>query len=229
MPKFQNQNGKITDLVSFYSLPSSVMGHTTHKTIFAAYLYYYVAGSVSVKQLINDALILANQEKFDVFNALDLMHNEKVFVDLKFGKGDGNLQYYLYNWKCADMNANQIGLGIFQAAFTAGIVIPKPVSVCRYWHRSLNPRKLIDVRFSHLSNKMTMARTIKLYKLPDAPATKNIREMQAKDVPQVFRLLTNSLKQYSLAPVFTSEEEVAHALLPVKNVVYSYIAESFYL
>ncbi|CAP38094.1 Protein CBR-NMT-1 [Caenorhabditis briggsae] len=106
----QNLNGKITDLVSFYSLPSSVMGNANHKTIFAAYLYYYVAGSVSVKQLINDALILANKEKFDVFNALDLMHNEKIFSDLKFGKGDGNLQYYLYNWKCADMKPSQIGL-----------------------------------------------------------------------------------------------------------------------
>ncbi|CCD63182.1 putative glycylpeptide N-tetradecanoyltransferase [Caenorhabditis elegans] len=106
----ENQNGKITDFVSFYSLPSTVMGHTTHKTIYAAYLYYYVAGSVTPKQLINDSLILANREKFDVFNALDLMHNEKIFSDLKFGKGDGNLQYYLYNWKCADMKPSQIGL-----------------------------------------------------------------------------------------------------------------------
>lgn len=106
----ENHNGKITDLVSFYSLPSTVMGHTNHKAIYAAYLFYYVAGSVSVKQLLNDALIMANKEKFDVFNALDLMHNEKVFADLKFGKGDGNLQYYLYNWKCADMKPSQIGL-----------------------------------------------------------------------------------------------------------------------
>lgn len=40
----------------------------------------------------------------------------------------------------------------------------------RYWHRSLNPKKLIDVKFSHLSSKMTMARTIKLYKLPEVSA-----------------------------------------------------------
>jgi len=37
----------------------------------------------------------------------------------------------------------------------------------RYWHRSLNPRKLIDVKFSHLSRNMTMQRTLKLYKLPE--------------------------------------------------------------
>uniref|UniRef100_A0A1I7URC9 Glycylpeptide N-tetradecanoyltransferase n=1 Tax=Caenorhabditis tropicalis TaxID=1561998 RepID=A0A1I7URC9_9PELO len=116
--------------------------------------------------------------------------------------------------------------GIFQAAFTAGIVIPKPVSVCRYYHRSLNPRKLIDVRFSHLSSKMTMARTIRLYKLPDEPATRNLREMTAGDVPQVYKLLTKSLEQYKLAPVYNSEEELAHALVPRKNVVYSYVAEN---
>ena len=32
--------------------------------------------------------------------------------------------------------------GIFQATFTAGVVIPKPVGACRYWHRSLNPKKI---------------------------------------------------------------------------------------
>ncbi|CAB3402104.1 unnamed protein product [Caenorhabditis bovis] len=106
----QSKNGKITDMVSFYSLPSTVMGHANHSKINAAYLYYYVNETVPLKQLINDALIMANKEKFDVFNALDLMHNEEVFKDLKFGIGDGNLQYYLYNWKCADMKPKQIGL-----------------------------------------------------------------------------------------------------------------------
>ena len=39
--------------------------------------------------------------------------------------------------------------------------------VRRYWHRSLNPRKLIEVKFSHLSRNMTMQRTMKLYRLPE--------------------------------------------------------------
>ena len=57
--------------------------------------------------------------------------------------------------------------GIFQAVYTAGVVIPKPIGTCRYWHRSLNPKKLIEVKFSHLNQRMTLARTIKLYKLPE--------------------------------------------------------------
>lgn len=36
--------------------------------------------------------MLPSQNGFDVFNALDLMHNGEVLKDLKFGIGDGNLQ-----------------------------------------------------------------------------------------------------------------------------------------
>lgn len=39
--------------------------------------------------------------------------------------------------------------------------------ISRYWHRSLNPRKLVEVKFSHLSRNMTLQRTMKLYRLPD--------------------------------------------------------------
>lgn len=40
--------------------------------------------------------------------------------------------------------------GIFQAVYTAGVVLPKPIATCRYWHRSLNPKKLIQVCCSFL-------------------------------------------------------------------------------
>lgn len=44
----------------------------------------------------------------DVFNALDLMENTQFLENLKFGIGDGNLQYYIYNWKCPPMLANKV-------------------------------------------------------------------------------------------------------------------------
>lgn len=118
---------------------------------------------------------------------------------------------------------------IWQAVYTAGLLLPKPVAECQYWHRSLNPKKLIGVGFrcgcaprcrcspsqepwaggvpppvrplkprcprlppplarllcSRLAPRMTMARTLKLYKLPDVPQTPGLRQMEAKDVPQV--------------------------------------------
>jgi hypothetical protein len=39
---------------------------------------------------------------------------------------------------------------IWQAAYTAGVLLPKPVATCQYWHRSLNPKKLISINFSRL-------------------------------------------------------------------------------
>ena len=30
--------------------------------------------------------------------------------------------------------------GMFQAVYTAGVVLPKPVAQCRYWHRNSTPR-----------------------------------------------------------------------------------------
>ena len=57
--------------------------------------------------------------------------------------------------------------GIFQATYTAGVLLPKPVAACRYWHRSLNPKKLVDIEFSHIPRNMTMQRMIKLYRLPE--------------------------------------------------------------
>lgn len=46
----------------------------------------------------------------DVFNCLDLMENSTMLEKLKFGQGDGNLQYYLYNWQCPSMEPKQVGL-----------------------------------------------------------------------------------------------------------------------
>lgn len=39
----------------------------------------------------------------------------------------------------------------WQAVYTAGVVLPKPVGRCRYYHRSLNPKKLIEVNCVTLS------------------------------------------------------------------------------
>ena len=47
----------------------------------------------------------------DVFNALDIMENDpSLLKDLKFGPGDGHLQYYLYNWQCPEVEPREVGL-----------------------------------------------------------------------------------------------------------------------
>jgi glycylpeptide N-tetradecanoyltransferase len=53
------------------------------------------------------------QDGFDVFNALDLMENKSFLEELKFGIGDGNLQYYLYNWKCPTIPPEKVSQHFF--------------------------------------------------------------------------------------------------------------------
>merc|ERR1719454_2654562 len=110
---------------------------------------------------------------------------------------------------------------VWQAVYTAGVVLPRPISECRYYHRSLNPKKLIDVGFSHLGPRMTMARTIKLYKVPDHPQLSGMRQMQSKDQARVFELVSSYLNKFALHPEF-KEDELAHWMLPPKDVIYSY-------
>jgi len=107
---------KITDFFSFYTLPSSIIGSTKHLVLEAAYLFYYATDVAfapgaeedgrlkkRLQDLVADALIVADQAKFDVFNALTLMDSNNFLTDLKFGSGDGLLNYYLYNWRTAPL------------------------------------------------------------------------------------------------------------------------------
>jgi len=104
------KTGQITDLTSFYTLPSTIIGNANYNLLKAAYSFYNVATSTSLDNLVRDALIFAKSLDFDVFNCLDIMDNENFLKELKFGKGDGNLQYYLYNWRCPEMNPPSLGL-----------------------------------------------------------------------------------------------------------------------
>jgi len=82
-----------------------------HNKLNACYSYYNVATTVSLTALMRDNLTMAaHYENQDVFNALNLMENEQFIEPLKFGKGDGNLHYYLYNWKVKEMKPSDIGL-----------------------------------------------------------------------------------------------------------------------
>jgi glycylpeptide N-tetradecanoyltransferase len=115
--------------------------------------------------------------------------------------------------------------GVFQAVYTAGAVLPVPVASSRYYHRNLNPKKLVKVGFTRLNPRQTMARMIKLYRLPEQPSTKGLRPMEDKDVDNVHQLLVTYLAKFELKILFT-KEEVAHWLLPRQGVINSYVVEN---
>jgi len=148
----------VTDFLSFYHLPSTIIGHDKHKMLRAAYCFYMAPGAEvplpppagpaapaaadaesgcngaaaapsascasavahplslspvghTVAQVLEDALVLARDRDVDVFNALDLMQNAPALLkELKFGPGDGHLQYYMYNWACPPVEPKDVGL-----------------------------------------------------------------------------------------------------------------------
>jgi hypothetical protein len=63
------------------------------------------------------------------------MDNKEFLEKLKFGVGDGNLQYYIYNWKCPQMNPEKvylINLIILNSNFLFS------------WHYYFNKKKSIE-------------------------------------------------------------------------------------
>ena len=120
-------------------------------------------------------------------------------------------------------------LGVYQAIYTAGIVLPKPVSSCRYFHRSLDWLKLYEVRFAPLPPSSTKARQITKFHLPGNTATPGLRPMQKKDVEGVQDLMNRYLKRFEMAPEYT-REEMDHWLVHdeenvIDQVIWSYVVE----
>ena len=102
--------------------------------------------------------------------------------------------------------------GIFQAIYTAGVVIPTPVSTCQYYHRLLNVPKLVDTKFCFVPRNMTLARMIRVNKLPETTSIPGLREMQEKDIVKVAQLFSRYMKRFGMAPVL-SVEEARHQFL----------------
>ncbi|KAK4687496.1 glycylpeptide N-tetradecanoyltransferase, partial [Tremellales sp. Uapishka_1] len=124
---------------------------------------------------------------------------------------------------------------VWQAIYTAGAVLPTPFGVSRYYHRNLNPPKLVDIGFSPLPRSMTIARLVKQYSLPSHPRLPGFREMVLADVPQVASLLRRYLARFEIAQTFGKDEEVEHWFLSgqgreengkrVEQVIWSYVVE----
>lgn len=122
---------------------------------------------------------------------------------------------------------NQVG--IWQAIYTGGVLLPTPVSTCRYFHRSIDWEKLYEVGFSHLPPGSTPQRQIMKYRLPSTTDVAGTRPLKRDDIPKVMPLLKKYLDRMQMAQVF-DEEEFAHWMLDegtpaAEQVVFSYVVE----
>jgi glycylpeptide N-tetradecanoyltransferase len=120
-------------------------------------------------------------------------------------------------------------LGVYQAIYTGGIVLPKPVSSCRYFHRPLDWMKLYEAGFSGLPHKSTPARQVAKHNLPNATSLPGLRPMQKQDAAAVQDLLSRYLKLFDMAPEY-SVEEIEHWLVHdeekyAEQVVWAYVVE----
>lgn len=108
----RKEGNDIVDFVSFYSVPTTVLG--SDETINVAYLFYYFSNnSDSLRSLILECLQVCRSLDFDVFNALDIMDNDQFFGELGFISGDGKLNYYLFNWKTTAIEPKANGFLLF--------------------------------------------------------------------------------------------------------------------
>lgn len=118
---------------------------------------------------------------------------------------------------------------IWQGLYTAGVVLPKPVSTCRYYHRALNWQKLYEVGFSPLPANSKPQYQVRKYALPDNTSTKGLRAMEDKDLDAVMSLYKKYMARYDMVPDFT-REEAYHWFVPKvepsgEQVVWTYVVE----
>lgn len=108
-----------------------------------------------LNELVADSLVYCKKYKFDVYNALSLMDNALFLEDQKFGGGDGQLHYYLFNYR-----ANPIAGGVdkrnrldTQGLSGIGYVKARPsafssalqLTACSQENPDLNTRHYVDL------------------------------------------------------------------------------------
>ena len=111
----------------------------------------------------------------------------------------------------------------WQAIYTSGTTLPTPFATAQYWHRNLNPQKLVDIRFAFKPADTPMAKFVKRHKLAAETGTQNLRPMIEADIPKVAFALNKHLSENYKVHIHFTEEEVRHFLLPQEGVVSSYL------
>lgn len=88
----------------------------------------------------------------------------------------------------------------------------------RYYHRSLNVPKLVDVKFTFVPRDSTLARMKLKYELPPNPhfEKSGLREMEERDVDQVTDLYKRYMDRFDMSPLMTAEE-IRHNFLSGKG------------
>lgn len=114
--------------------------------------------------------------------------------------------------------------GIFQALHTGAIVLPTSLCAATYYHRFLNPKKLVTSGFGRIPENIKASLYYKLHKTPSVSTVHGFRPMRPDDAVGVTRLFNTYQSKFKLSKVFT-EEYARACLVPQAGVLYSYVVE----
>ena len=109
---------------------------------------------------------------------------------------------------------------VYQNIFVTQRLIPKPFSESTYYFKPLN---YVDCKNLIKNGYSFNDLDIKQFE-NKRETTYNFRPMEKKDVKSVTKLLYENQKKYKIYSIF-SEDEVEHWLMPIKNVIYSFVKE----
>lgn len=108
------EGGRVAEFVSFFFLHSRIIENNPdysekEEYVYTAYLYYYNGNGRT--DIIRDVIKhLERSNKCDVLNCLKIEENTgKEFESLGFLKGEGNLNYYLFNWRVPEVPLSENG------------------------------------------------------------------------------------------------------------------------
>lgn len=76
-----NDEGKVSDFISFYALNSQILNDPNNAKIHAAYAFYNFVKDSDVermKMLMKDSLIFAKQSNYDVFNMVNVCKHSQI-------------------------------------------------------------------------------------------------------------------------------------------------------
>ena len=81
-----------------------------YKKIIFAYELINLNTSISMKELLRSAIILAKQNGFDAYHCIDYKENSDNFKELLFMEKIGKMKYYLYNFVIPETSIDDVSL-----------------------------------------------------------------------------------------------------------------------
>jgi glycylpeptide N-tetradecanoyltransferase len=115
--------------------------------------------------------------------------------------------------------------GIFQAIYTAGMVLPNKLCTIQYFHRIINVKKMSCIGFFNLpTNNLSLYQKLYHIQLPKLEIGYLARPIELNDVDVCLTKLNISLSKYKLTHIFDKDNFI-HYFMTKKDIIYTWVIE----